>query len=526
MLHGMNRSWLCLVAWLTVASAAELLEADVFSPKRSQHDQNNHVTYKVNRLADSYVVTFRFKDHKGGMQEFIMRYPRDVTERMISRFGIPSSMFEPFVATPEVLRERDLVLKEGLFKTQSHKLVIDLNSVVDYYLPFCKPIAEKIVEALSEYGTDSRQERIEMAMKFVQDIPYGTPPNDDENWYTAGFYTPPEVIINMYGDCDSKAVLFAGILVHLLDQHDLLFLKQPKHLLTAVRDRPASGQIYVNFKGETYVIAETAGPGRPNLGQEGGYFKRELYSVQPLELASTTTVIPFGDRRNIGEGYDPFVVRKGKPTAGFGSALYEIMARKAPIRDIAFAPRGGWAILYGDSEYVARGIPETAAHELCVKRLSDERITSVAFTYQGGWLAIQENGNYTTKDIPPEMSERIEELYTHGSHLKRAAFDGAGNWVLLYGRNGYATLGVQESLNRALSQLNDRNEVIRDVSLMDRKGWAILHERGVTTWGISNDVSRKLSSLIEQGRSVDGVYFTGNGGYVIVFDKLSCLCKY
>lgn len=254
---------------------------------RAQKDYqaNPHVGFSLDTVGEEYILRYKFRDQFDRFQEFILRYPLAQTREMIERFGIPKWMFERYLETPEEIKRRKRVLEEGLFMEEGDFLKVDKSGVVEYYAPvFCRPIAEQIAGVLYDYGRDTYAERISMAMKFVQDIPYGIPEFDDKDWHYGGILTPPEVLLHMYGDCDSKAILFAGILIYLLDAADVIFLNQPDHILTAIRSKPQRGQTYVRLGDDTFVLAETAGPARVKFGEKG-LFYRGQYKAERLVVS-------------------------------------------------------------------------------------------------------------------------------------------------------------------------------------------------------------------------------------------------
>jgi hypothetical protein len=150
-----------------------------------------------------------------------------------------------------------------------------------------------IVSSLSDMGADTRRNRIEFTIRFVQDIPYGIPDHQDDSLHYGGVFVPPSLLVNGYGDCDSKALLFAGILSYLIPADEIVFLNQKEHVLTAVRGEPEQGMTVIRFQGNTYLLAETAGPGRRSLGQKGNYYRDE-FRVEPLRILPPEP-IPQGD---------------------------------------------------------------------------------------------------------------------------------------------------------------------------------------------------------------------------------------
>ena len=261
---------------------AGLILAAPLSRSQSGYEKNAHVRFSIGQEGGSYLVRYTFKDHLDNLVGFTMYFPSRTTRTMIDRFGIPKSMFKRFVVTDETLRKREETLRNGMFKNIGNTLLPDKSALVNYYGGlFCRPVALLIQKALEHMGKDSRIDRINMAMKFVQDIPYGIPKEDNGSVFNGGVITPPEVLMNMYGDCDSKAIFFAGILCYLISPDDIIFVGEPKHILTAIKNKPEHNQVYLDHDGDTYVIAETAGPGRFPFGNQGEHFKGSV-EIEPL----------------------------------------------------------------------------------------------------------------------------------------------------------------------------------------------------------------------------------------------------
>ena len=234
---------------------------------QQDYHKNKHVSLEMHIRNDNYIIDYGFKDHWGNMQNFHLIYNKDQTDRMINQFGIPMTMFDPYTLTRENIARRDVILKEGFFKKEGNVLNIDYSAVVSYYSPVvCQPIANLIIERLQSLDKDNRRNRIELAMKFVQDIPYGVPDSKYKRIYKGGVHVPSEIFIKGYGDCDSKSMLFIGIMAYLVDPEDAILFRLPDHVAPFVKGKVENGNSYLTLHDDEYLIAETAGPGRPNLG--------------------------------------------------------------------------------------------------------------------------------------------------------------------------------------------------------------------------------------------------------------------
>lgn len=255
-------------------------------------EKNDYVSYDVNVSSDSYEITYRFKDQFYNLQTYSLSMPLEETNNMIDKFGIPNWLFEPYVDNPANRYYREQEMAKGLFLLNENTIEVDKSAVLDYYSStFAEPIARMIVSSLADYGRDTRRDRIEFAMRFIQDIPYGVPDYKDDERHYGGVHSPPQLLIKGYGDCDSKVLLFAGILTYLIPASDIIFLNQKEHVLSAIREEPDKGLTFVSFGDEQFLIAETAGPGKRLLGEKGHYY-RERFTIETLRI-DPPEILPF-----------------------------------------------------------------------------------------------------------------------------------------------------------------------------------------------------------------------------------------
>lgn len=252
-----------------------LLSTNLFAQK--ELEQNSHVTYEVTLDESVYTIQYRFRDHFGNYQNYELVLPYSYTQQAIKKFGIPTWLFEPYLDSEHNRKIRQDAMSKGLFMLDDNLIEVDKSAVIHYYSPhYFKPIAEMIVSSLADYGKDTRRDRIEMTMRFVQDIPYGIPDISNKNMHYGGVIPPPKILIDGYGDCDSKVILFVGILMYLIPGDDIIFLNQNDHVLAAVKEKPEKGLTYIEFNKQQYLIAETAGPGKRLLGQKGNYYRKNF----------------------------------------------------------------------------------------------------------------------------------------------------------------------------------------------------------------------------------------------------------
>lgn len=250
------------------------------SLSRTGYQKNRHTRQVIKKVNGEYRFDWTFKDHKGRDWTWSWGYDIRETNRDIERFGLPQSMFQPYMVTPEVIRRRKQTLRNGMFRRRGNLLLPNYSKMISFYSNYTKPIYELLKRTVPG---GSRNERIETLMKFIQDIPYGIPPGNVGNRVISGIIPPPQLFTEGWGDCDSKAVLFSTIMAHDPD-YEVIFLHVPKHMFSAVRGVPRPYQQYINYRGKKYIIAETVGPGRINFGKPGNdvyrRFRVEKISIQ------------------------------------------------------------------------------------------------------------------------------------------------------------------------------------------------------------------------------------------------------
>lgn len=209
----------------------------------------------------AYRVRARFRDHRGVDGIWSWGWEARRTDRDIARFGIPSAMLEPFRGTPEVLRARRERLEAGLFRRDGQTVGPDHAAMVEVYAPY----VQTLVELSARAGHESVRARLRALLKLLQDVPYGVPPARDGDKLISGLLTPPQVFLEGWGDCDSKALILATAALAL--DRDVVLLKRPGHLLLGIEGVPRVYERTHTHRGKRYILAEPAGTARRPWGQ-------------------------------------------------------------------------------------------------------------------------------------------------------------------------------------------------------------------------------------------------------------------
>ncbi len=275
----MKRFFFCILVFtITLCKAQE--------PK--DYSCNPYVKYSVDSTHGQYKISYTFQDNFNLYRTFTWYYDIAQTKKDIARFGVPVSYYENISSHDTMGKQRKQMIKHGFFMQSGQYLKPDRSAVISFYKPYCKAIAGGITNLLIEENRNSRINRIKMAISFVQDIPYGVPEIKDSTWEVYGLFTPPELLLKMFGDCDSKAILLSCILSYLINTNDILLLYQGhNHALVAIKGEPSPQQKYIEIENKKFIIADVTGPLKLAWGDDGDKFDSAVgYKVEKLRVRS------------------------------------------------------------------------------------------------------------------------------------------------------------------------------------------------------------------------------------------------
>lgn len=159
--------------------------------------------------------------------------------------------------------------KGGWFFNSHADWGLDYRNIVKANYQFSHAIADHIAKELMHQGKDSFLNRVQVALNFVQYIPYGRPNFDTNDWYYHELAIPAESFILGYSDCDSKSVFLATILMHLIPHENIILVDclvrsanektNGAHMMLAVSGLDIIGE-NVLYKNKNYILLETTAP--------------------------------------------------------------------------------------------------------------------------------------------------------------------------------------------------------------------------------------------------------------------------
>ena len=186
--------------------------------------------------------------------------------RAIDSFGIPEEWTKITYRTEEELAKRrsDLRVKaksHGIeMNEEGNRFSVDYNWVVKQSVGDLHVIANQIRSTARRKGYRTRREIIGAIASFVQELQYQLPPahrinEEGEKILTAGATMPLETLANQQGDCDTKSLLFAG-LVKSIKLVDVIFVATEDHLFAGIRMNPSRWDHSIPHQGKDWVLIE------------------------------------------------------------------------------------------------------------------------------------------------------------------------------------------------------------------------------------------------------------------------------
>jgi hypothetical protein len=184
----------------------------------------------------------------------------------IESFGIPETWTKISYQTQDELQKqrkdlRKKARKHGIeMNLEGNLFSVDYNWVVKKSVGDLHDIANQIRSTARRKGYRSQRDIIGAFASFVQELQYQLPPEhrtnyDGEKILTAGATMPLETLANQRGDCDSKSLLFAG-LVRSISLVDVIFVAIDDHLFAGIQLKRLPSDHFIKHEGSDWVLIE------------------------------------------------------------------------------------------------------------------------------------------------------------------------------------------------------------------------------------------------------------------------------
>jgi CubicO group peptidase (beta-lactamase class C family) len=179
-------------------------------------------------------------------------------------------------------------------------------------------------------------------------------------------------------------------------------------------------------------------------------------------------------------GASGFYSPGGVPDEAF-KMLGKVAEGGGEIKCFAFTMDGGsdWVFLFGDNGYHTSNTNLPVCKKLSELR-KDGGFKCVAFAPTGGWTILwSTNGSWTEGEVPEGAFKKMGEVIKKGGELRSVAYGPKGAWVLLYNKTDVAYGDVPEKLAEALDEARKDHVHLRCVAftghdwvcLSDKKFW-------------------------------------------------------
>lgn len=258
------------------------------------------------RSSDANTRRYRFRDHLGAKVEVEVQIPEESVRRARSEFGYRPSELAQFQAelhrahqdavaaaraacretparcdahrralaqTQRTLTAKAEAARAAFLQSRGFRiwpspglLSADIPALVERNAPRLRPVAERFAR-LAERRAYGRPDLLGALTVFAQSaLQYRLPPPLRNGRVTGGIITPPEVLAEGWGDCDSKSAMLASLFVAWPSLAPV-GISIPGHYLLAVRKIPGPRDAFIRFQGVPYVLVYPAGPARMRPGR-------------------------------------------------------------------------------------------------------------------------------------------------------------------------------------------------------------------------------------------------------------------
>jgi len=222
-----------------------------------------------NIVGEEVHLNYVFPLHENTESKFTIQLNSKNVSSIVSAFGTSINCFGPIDKDNYALKSTSVdflkseMNKDGFYFHSTTQFGIDYNHVINISKDLSSQIAHFIVQELQAKGIDNYLNRVKATLNFVQFIPYGVPDFDHQEHTYFGLALPHESIGISYSDCDSKSVLFAGILHHMIPKENIILvsciIEEGGHMIVGVSDLPFQGQ-KLEYSGKDYLLLETTIP--------------------------------------------------------------------------------------------------------------------------------------------------------------------------------------------------------------------------------------------------------------------------
>jgi hypothetical protein len=228
---------------------------------------------------DEIALNFNWIDYSRKNWEWNFNLPKKYLKESKEKFGITGKIINGNIHFQNSYKAKKIE-SYGL-KRKNGYINIDYPNVTNDNTPF---VTEVTLSLKKMFNVNSKYELLNKFLNFVQSIHYKAPPSESSSGkIICGLITPIEILVEQYGDCDSKAVLLASIWRNLYND-PIYFGIIKNHVIIGfsnVKDTSHLHNYTVRENGVEYLCCEAAGPAITYPGLLGKRYK--IIDCQILE---------------------------------------------------------------------------------------------------------------------------------------------------------------------------------------------------------------------------------------------------
>jgi hypothetical protein len=252
-----------------------------------QYERNPHSHQNVRTIDYDLFYDYGFTGPRAGSYIWSWNWKLDKVDNLTSSFGIPQSIMQNNSVDGSYTDQ----LNFYGFKTKKSYITPDMTALAEKYRESLYPLYQEWKRRTQELNLNQR-ESVEMLLNFLQDVPYGVPPETYNNRYIHGLFPPTAMFTEKFGDCDSKSLAFIAILSWAPEfQSRMAFITVPGHMLVGIEDVARPYDQFVDWEGKRYVFLEPVGTHHSLYGS-GNQEYQSILNVEPVVFYSTESAAP------------------------------------------------------------------------------------------------------------------------------------------------------------------------------------------------------------------------------------------
>ena len=182
------------------------------------------------------------------------------------------------------------------------------------------------------------------------------------------------------------------------------------------------------------------------------------------------------------------------------------LQKQHAFQSVSFALTGDWVILPLGHGFYTNKADLPACKKLAELQKGKSTIHCAAFAPSGGWTLLwNQNGNWTIGAIPDAAFQTMQEVAKAGSTLRSLIFGPKGAWVLLFDQAGVRFGNVPDELGKVLNNATKQNLAVRCVCFAPDGTWICLTSNGWWTSDANHPASKMIAKLDRQQHSLHWV---------------------